>query len=123
MTPTEFDFTLTMPGDSRLVGAIRQLAAHAGGYAQLPAHAVEKLAEHVERATQVAISASTVQSALIQYRFTADPEAIVVVFACDVAPAAPRPASSTNGAVSIDWTSDGSRHVCRIRQRLLAPEA
>ena len=122
MTPTEFNFTLTMPGDSRLVGAIRQLTAHAAGYAQLPPHAGQKFAEYVERATEVAISASKVQSALIQYRFTADPEEIIVVFACDVAATAPRPASTSNGAVTVDWTSDGSRHVCRIRQRL-APEA
>jgi hypothetical protein len=121
MTPTEFDFTVKMPGDSRLVGAIRQLVAHAAEYAQLPAKAGDKLADHVERATEVAISASKVQSALIDFRFTANPDAILVVFTCDVAPTAERPASSANGSVTVDWTTDGSRHICRIRQRLLNP--
>ena len=50
MTPTSFAFTLTMPGDERFVGAIRQLAAQAASYAQLPAEAGEVLAGHVEQA-------------------------------------------------------------------------
>jgi hypothetical protein len=123
MTPTEFDFTITMPGDARLLDAIRQLTVHAAGYAQLPAQAGEQLAGHVERATQVAISASKAPSAQIAYRFTADPEALNVVFWCDVAPATPHPASTTNGTITVDWTMDGARRVCRIRQRLLATEA
>ena len=118
MTPNEFDFTVTIPSDSRLVAAIRQLATHAAGYAQLPAPAGEQLAGHVERATQAAISASKVQSALIEYRFTADLDAIVVVFSLDVAASASRPASSANGSVTVEWTSEGSRYTCRIRQRL-----
>jgi hypothetical protein len=120
MTPTEFDFTLTMPGDSRLLGAIRQLTAHAAGYAQLNAQAAEQLAGHVEQATEVVIAASRAQTAQVEYRFTADAEALVVVFSCDVAPSSPHPPSSANGAVTIEWTSHGPRHVCRIRRLLSA---
>jgi hypothetical protein len=123
MTPTEFDFTVTMPGDARLVGAIRQLAAHAAGYAQLPATEGEQLAGHVARATEIAMSAANAPRVLIEYRFTANPQALSVVFSCDVAPSTPRPASTTNGTVTVNWSTDGSRHVCHIRQRLLGPEA
>ena len=120
MTPTEFDFTVKMPGDSRLVAAIRQLTTHAAGYAQLAASDSEQLAQQVEHATETAIAASKAQTALIEFRFTADTEALVVVFACDVAAAAPRPASTHAGTVTVDWTADGSRHICRIRQRITA---
>jgi hypothetical protein len=118
MTPTEFDFTVTMPGDPRLVDAIRQLTIHAAGYAQLNTQAAEQLAGHVEHESQVVIAAHSAQTALIAYRFTANPEALVVAFSCDVSPSFPRPPSSKNGAVTIDWTSSGSRHECRIRHRL-----
>ena len=116
MTPTEFDFTVKMPGDSRLVAAIRQLTAHAAGYAQLSAEAGEHFASHVERATESAISASKVQISMIEYRFTADPDALVVTLTCDVASAPPP--SVVNGNVTVDWSRVGTRHVCRIRQRL-----
>jgi len=120
MTPTEFDFTVKMPGDSRLVGAIRQLTTHAAGYAQIAAEDGEQLAQHVERATETAIAASKAQTTLIEFRFSADTEALVVVFACDVASSAPRPASTHAGTVTVDWAAEGSRHICRIRQRLTA---
>jgi hypothetical protein len=122
MTPTAFDFRVRIPADARLLGAIRQLATHAAGYAQLNANSGEQLAGHVERATQAAMAASKVQSPLIEYRFTADPEALEVTFSCDVAASTPRPASTRNGSVTIDWTSEGSRHTCRIRQRLEGAE-
>jgi hypothetical protein len=35
MTPTSFEFTLILPGDARLVDAVKGLTAHAAGYAQL----------------------------------------------------------------------------------------
>lgn len=119
MTPTEFDFTVRIPGDARLVGAIRQLTAHAAGYAQLTADAGEHLAAHVERATETAISASAGgTAALIEYRFRADADAIVVVFSLSVAPSTPRPAPTASNDVTVEWTADGTRHVCHIRQRL-----
>ena len=117
MTPTEFDFTVTMPGDARLVAAIRQLTAHAAGYAQLPAPAGERLAGHVEHATEAAIAAANVAHVRIKYRFTADPGSIVVVFSCDATEAAaPPPASIASDGLTVDWTVEGSRRVCRIRQ-------
>jgi hypothetical protein len=117
MTPTEFDFTIKMPGDSRLVSAIRQLTAHAAGYARLAPEAGDAFAAHVERATEQAITASKAQTALIEYRFTADADAIVVVFSCDVGPTS-HPPSSSAGAVSVEWATEGMRHVCRIRREL-----
>ena len=120
MTPTEFDFTVTMPGDSRLLGAIRQLTSHAAGYAQLTEHAGAQLAAHVEHATQAVIAAAKVQSTLIEYRFCGDADALLVVFSCDIAVSPKHLGPVSNGDVTVDWTIEGSRHVCRIRQRLSA---
>ena len=118
MTPTEFEFTLTMPGDSRLVSAIRQLTAHAAGYAQLSTADSEQLAGQVAHATQTAIAASNAEATPIEYRFTADSEALVVVFSCQVAASAAKPAGTNTGKITVDWTAEGTRHVCRIQQKL-----
>jgi hypothetical protein len=108
MTPTDFEFTLTMPGDARLVAAVRQLAAQAAGYAQLTADAAEGLAGHVERATQAAIATNGVPTT-IHLRFSGEPAAAV-----------PLPRSSSIGDVLIEWSSEGARRTCRIRQPLPA---
>jgi hypothetical protein len=118
MTPTEFDFKVKIPGDSRLLGAIRQLSAHAAGYAHLTPAAGERFAAHVERATETALSAARLAPAPIEYRFTANADAIVVVFSCEVAPASPRPAPLATNGVTVEWATEGTRQVCRIRQPL-----
>jgi hypothetical protein len=111
-----------MPGDDRLVAAIRQLTAHAAGYARLTSDASELLAAHVERATATAISASQAQPAQFEYRFTGDAETLLVVLTCDVPPTTPRPEPVESHGVRIEWAREGTRHVCRIRQSL-GPEA
>jgi hypothetical protein len=108
-----------MPGDSRLVGAIRQLTSQAADYAQLSAETREHFAGHVERAAAAAIAAASVRSAPIEFRFRGDEEALVVALSCDVQVTA-TPPSLNSGEVTVDWTLDGTRHVCRIRQRLSA---
>lgn len=117
MTPTEFDFKVKMPGDARLVGAIRQLTAHAAGYAQLTPAAGEQLATQVERATEACITASNPSPSLMEYRFTADAASLTVVFTCDAALGTPRPAATGDG-ITVEWGTEGTRHVCRIRQVL-----
>ena len=117
MTPTSFEFTLTMPGDPRLVGAIRQLTAHAAGYAQLSAEAGATLAGHVERAAETAVEVSRNPQAPIELRFSGDEGAIHVHIACEAAPASGAPSSSHSEGVSVNWSTNGSRHVCHIRHR------
>ncbi|HXG88593.1 MAG TPA: hypothetical protein VNJ02_09685 [Vicinamibacterales bacterium] len=83
MTPTSFDFTLTMPGDTRLVDAVRQLAKHAATYAQLGAEAAAKLATDVQRATEEAIAATKAQDAPLVFRFSGDQTEVSVKISCD----------------------------------------
>ncbi|MGQ0737118.1 MAG: hypothetical protein ACT4QD_26160 [Acidobacteriota bacterium] len=117
MTPTSFAFTLTMPGDQRLVGAVRQLAVQAASYAQLPAVDREQLAGHVERATEAAV-ASTSEAHQIDVEFSGDEQALQVLIACPAVSVAPPSSSGATDGVTVNWTSDGTRHVCEIRRRL-----
>ena len=120
MTPTDFEFTMTMPGDARLVGAVRQLAAQAAGYAQLEAETSERLAEHVEGAIAAMVSATALPDAPMHLRFAGDGQTLDVVISSDEAGAGALPQSTTSGGVTIEWTRDGSRQTCHIRQPIPA---
>jgi hypothetical protein len=117
MTPNSFEFTLTLPGDARLVDAVKGLTAHAAGYAQLADSAREELAGQVAAATEAAMAVTPNAGTPIDLRFTADDAAITIVVSCPARGAAPRPAPAANGgAVTVEWVTEGSRHVCHIRQ-------
>lgn len=116
MTPTSFEFTLTMPSDPRLVGAIRQLATQAASYARLGADAGAMLAGHVERAAEAAVEVSG-GNGPIELRFSAGEGAVNVHIACEAGNAAGASPSSRGEGVSVDWSTNGSRHVCHICHR------
>jgi hypothetical protein len=50
MSPESFSFTVTVPGDPRLVGVVRDLCAHAAGYAKLSESAGTALCDRVTAA-------------------------------------------------------------------------
>ncbi len=56
MSPESFTFTLTMPGDTRLVGVVRDLCAHAAGYAKLSDAAGASFCERVAEAAGRAVA-------------------------------------------------------------------
>lgn len=116
MTPTSFAFTVTLPGDARFVGAVRQLAVQAATYAKLPNAAGEALAHQVERATESAIRSAATDRAPIEVRFSGDEDTVTVVIGCDAARPATPPASTSANGVSVDWSATGSRLTCHIRQ-------
>jgi len=118
MDPSAFEFTMTMPGDTRLVGAVRDLTSHAAGYAKLPADTSQSLAHHVATATETAIAAWHAEHAPIELHFDANEEAIHVTITCEVNSAAMPPAWSPASGLTVDWSRDGSRQTCHIRQRL-----
>ena len=118
MKPTAFEFRVTMPGDARLVGAIRGLAAHAAGYARLNESAGQGLATHVERATATAIAATPEDSTPIDVCFSGNSDTLTVVISYEAMSSAERPPSTSAGDLTIDWALENSRHICRIRQRL-----
>ena len=56
MSPESFNFTVTLPGDHRLVGVVRDLCAHAVGYAKLPEDAGASFCNRVADAALQAVA-------------------------------------------------------------------
>jgi hypothetical protein len=56
VTPESFNFTVTVPGDHRLVGVVRDICAHAAGYARLPEEAGASFCARVSEAALEAVS-------------------------------------------------------------------
>jgi hypothetical protein len=81
MDPTSFRFVLTMPGDLRLVGVIRDLSTQAGTYAKLGSDASHAFAQQVVDATESAIAETAVQDAPIEFRFFRSPDVLRVTLA------------------------------------------
>ena len=52
MSPESFNFTVTLPGDHRLVGVVRDICAHAVGYAKLPEDAGASFCARVAEAAR-----------------------------------------------------------------------
>ena len=119
MRPDSFEFTVTIPGDSRLLGAVRLLASQAAGYAQLTPSAGKDLANEVERAADAAITSTNAKDAPIEFQFSGDATAVTVRISCDAARAAAPPQSFAGGdGISVEWTTEGLRRTCHIRQRV-----
>lgn len=57
MSPESFNFTVTLPGDERLVGVVRDICAHAVGYARLPEAVGVSFCAQVADAARQAVSA------------------------------------------------------------------
>lgn len=56
MSPESFHFTVTLPGDDRLVGVVRDLCAHAVGYAKMPEAAGASFCDRVTDAVVQAVA-------------------------------------------------------------------
>lgn len=97
MDPRCFQFVLTMPGDSRLVGAVRDLTAHAASYAKLATDASRSFANEVAAAAQSAIDSTGIQDAPLEFHFDGTADAI---------------------RVTLSWSRNGSRETREIRHRL-----
>ena len=117
MDATSFEFTLSLPGDTRLVGAVRDLAAHAAAYAKLEAAAAAGLARQVEAATEAAIAASGAQDAPVDVRFVREAGTLTVSIGLDADAAAAWPSSAEAG-LTVEASRAGTRETCRITQRL-----
>ena len=97
MEPTSFEFVLTLPGDNRLVGAVRDLTAHAANYAKLPSDVSQSFAKRVADEMQSAINATGIQDAPIEFRFNGSADAVLV---------------------TLSWSRNGSRETREVRQHL-----
>ncbi len=118
MDSNSFQFVLTMPGDARLVGAVRDLTAQAASYARLSSEIGQLLAQHVVDATQTVIEGTHSNDAPVEFRFDRNGAAIRITISSEAAPDAARPSSTSSGGLSIRWSREGSRQICEIQQHL-----
>ena len=97
MEPTSFQFVLTLPGDNRLVGAVRDLTAHAATYAKLPSEVSQAFARKVADEMRSAIDGTGIQDAPIEFRFNGTVDTLLV---------------------TLSWSRNGSRETREVRQHL-----
>lgn len=71
MTPESFNFTVTVPGDHRLVGVVRDICAHAVGYARLPDDAGASFCARVADAALQAVSSRPDLPCALEFHCTA----------------------------------------------------
>lgn len=109
-----FEFTLSLPGDPRLVDAVRDLTTHAATYAKLEAPAAEGLATQVVEATRAAIAASGAIDAPVDVRFVREDGHLRVSIGLDVVRQAAWPVAS--GGRTVDTRREGARETCLITQ-------
>ncbi len=117
MDATSFHFTMTIPGDERLVGAVRDLAMHAAKYAQLSDPDIREFVDDVLSAATAA-SAAGGANGVMQFRFERTADRLDLAIEWEGKPAqAPRDSPST-GSTSTRWTHDGRRQRCLISHRV-----
>jgi hypothetical protein len=114
MDSTTFEFSLRMPGDPRLVDAVRDLAVHAAAYMKLASPAAEALAAHVAAATRAAVEATPAGS--VDVRFTRRVGTFTVSIGLDTAQTAAWPQSA--GQLIVETSREGGRETCRISQAM-----
>jgi hypothetical protein len=112
MDATTFEFSLRMPGDPRLVDAVRDLAAHAAAYMKLASPAAEGLAAHVAAATRAAVEATP--AGPVDVRFTRHAGTFTVSIGLDTAQKAAWPPSA--GGLIVETSREDGRETCRISQ-------
>lgn len=97
MSPNSFAFSLTVPPDLKLAGAVQALATQAAGYVQLPEDGAKTFAADVQSALAGAIGAANGQP--LEIAFAGDEAAVTVTIA---------------------WTAAGARQTRQVRQQIAA---
>jgi hypothetical protein len=120
MDATSFEFSMQLPGDRRLLLAVRDLAAHAANYALLGQPAASNLADEVAAATEAAIASCHGVDAPLALDFRRHATGFEVVIRCEAGDALKTPPSPTAQGLTVAWAREGVQHVCRITQRVTA---
>jgi hypothetical protein len=118
MDATSFQFTMTIPGDERLVGAVRDLTMHAAKYAQLSDDDVRTLVDDVLSAAAVSAPAAGSVNGMVVFRFDRTADRLDVTIEWEGRTPTPPLGSRSSGSTSIQWTHDGRRQRCLISHRV-----
>jgi hypothetical protein len=119
MTSTSFEFTMSMPGDERLIPAVRDLAAHACAYAGLAEAASASLTSQVTATTSAAMAAARGRNGDVQFRFTRENDTLTVAVGLDSPGQASWP-PTVEGAegLTVRTEREGGRETCLVIQRV-----
>lgn len=121
MDATSFQFTMTMPGDERLVGAVRDLTMHAAKYAQLSDRDIRTLVDDVLSATEVSASAAGGANGVVEVRFERTADRLNVAIEWEGRPPSAAHGPRTTDSTSTRWTHDGRRQRCLVSHRAPLP--
>ena len=115
MNQTSFEFTMQVSGDRAMLGAVRDLASHVASYAGGKAVAAA-VADEVVTAAEAAIAACRGDGTPIDVRFKRTAECLEVFVAGGQATSLSATHLSRGPGLSVDWSVDGGRQICHIRQ-------
>ena len=115
MNQTSFEFTMQVSGGRAMLGAVRELASHVASYAGGKAVAAA-VADEVVTAAEAAIAASRGDGTPIDVRFRRTAECLDVFVAGGQSTTLSATHLSRGPGLSVDWSVDGGRQLCHIRQ-------
>jgi hypothetical protein len=115
MDATSFQFTMTMPGDDRLMETVRDLTAHAAKYAQLAEPVAQAIVDQVLAAATV--SSRTAGASAVELRFERTPDRFDVAIEWDGRPPAGNHPHRDGDSTSVEWSHDGHRQRCLVSHR------
>ena len=112
MNASAFELRLSFPADPRFAETLRDLGAHAARYAGCADAGAEAYGSAVEEAVRACFAAAALSSVPVIVRRGSGP--VETLIACDRrVPHAP----AADAQITIDWTSEGGRDMCRVAFR------
>ncbi len=115
MTSTDFQFTMRVPCDARLLATVRDLTAHAARYAEITAPDAATIVEHVEVIAAGSVGADHGTHGALELCIVRTAGALEVRLTGPDAGAHPLPAHlSAPDALTVRWLQDGTRRACVI---------
>jgi len=115
MTQTSFEFTMQVSGNRAMLAAVRDLASQVASYAGGKAVAAA-VADEVVTAAEAAIAAGRGDGAPIDVRFKRTASCLEVFVAGGTFMTLSTTHLSRGPGLSVDWSVDGGRQICHIRQ-------
>ncbi len=115
MNQTSFEFSMQVSGGRSMLGAVRDVASHVASYAGGQAVAAA-VADEVVTAAEAAIAASRGDGTPLDLRFKRTAEYLDVFVAGGQSSTPFTNHLSRGPGLSVEWSVDGGRQICHIRQ-------
>jgi hypothetical protein len=112
MDATSFELNVSLPPDGRFVLTLRELAVHAARYAGCRGHDANAFGAVVERVARECVA---FQSASIEVVVRRGDGPVEVLIDCE---RQPTEMIVTEPHVSVEWTRDRGRPVCRVARAM-----